>query len=196
MAIFQQILFIAVLGAVAWLAYKRISLIRSTILLGKPEDRSDNPGERLSMMLRIAFGQKKMFDRPLIGVLHFAVYIGFILINVEVLEIVLDGILGKHRVFAPFLGGFYPILIGFFEFLAVGVLLACVIFLLRRTVTKVERLQPVRHRELNGWPAFDDRHSDDECGGFGVARPWKSTLPANGRLPFQSIFETDFCRLE
>ena len=84
MAILQQILFIAVLGVVAWLAYRRINLIRSTILLGKPEDRSDRLGERLSMMLRIAFGQKKMFDRPLIGVLHFAVYIGFILINVDI----------------------------------------------------------------------------------------------------------------
>jgi len=157
MAIFQQILFIAVLGAVAWLAYKRIALIRSTILLGKPEDRTDNPSVRLSTMLRIAFGQKKMFDRPLIGVLHFAVYIGFILINVEVLEIVLDGVLGTHRLFAPLLGGFYPILIGFFELLAVGVLLACIIFLLRRTVTKVERLQPVRHHEMKGWSALDGK---------------------------------------
>jgi heterodisulfide reductase subunit C len=157
MAIFQQILFIAVLAAVAWLAYRRIGIIRSTIMLGKPEDRSDHPGERLSMMLRIALGQKKMFDRPLIGVLHFAVYIGFILINVEILEIVLDGVLGTHRLFAPLLGGFYPVLIGFFELLAVGVLLACIIFLLRRTVTKVERLQPVRHREMNGWPALDGK---------------------------------------
>ncbi|MCE7068860.1 (Fe-S)-binding protein [Dyadobacter sp. CY327] len=157
MAIFQQILFIAVLATVALLAYRRVTLIRSTILLGKPEDRSDSPGERLSTMLRIAFGQKKMFDRPLIGFLHFAVYIGFILINVEVLEIVLDGVLGQHRVFAPFLGGFYPVLIGFFEVLAVGVLVACVIFLLRRTAVKVERLQPVRHREMNGWPALDGK---------------------------------------
>ncbi|MCE7068403.1 (Fe-S)-binding protein [Dyadobacter sp. CY326] len=157
MAIAQQVIFIAVLGLVAWLAYRRIALIRSTILLGKPEDRSDNPGERLSTMLRIAFGQKKMFDKPLVGLLHFAVYIGFILINIEILEIVLDGILGKHRVFAPLIGSFYPVLIGFFELLAVGVLLACVIFLLRRSVVKVARLQPVRHREMNGWPALDGK---------------------------------------
>lgn len=157
MAIIQQILFIAVLGAVAWLAYKRVALIRSTILLGKPEDRTDRPAERFSTMLRIAFGQKKMFDKPLVGLLHFAVYIGFILINVEILEIVLDGILGQHRIFAPLLGGFYPILIGFFELLAVGVLLGCIIFLLRRSVVKVARLQPVRHREMNGWPALDGK---------------------------------------
>ncbi|MCF2503976.1 (Fe-S)-binding protein [Dyadobacter sp. CY107] len=157
MAIIQQILFIAVLGAVAWLAYKRVTLIRSTILLGKPEDRTDRPGERFATMLRIAFGQKKMFDRPLIGLLHFAVYIGFILINIEVLEIVLDGMLGEHRIFAPLLGGFYSVLIGFFELLAVGVLLACVIFLLRRSVVKVGRLQPARHREMNGWPELDGK---------------------------------------
>ncbi|MCF0038496.1 (Fe-S)-binding protein [Dyadobacter fanqingshengii] len=157
MAIIQQILFIAVLGAVAWLAYKRVTLIRSTILLGKPEDRTDRPAERFATMLRIAFGQKKMFDRPLIGLLHFAVYIGFILINIEVLEIVLDGMLGEHRIFAPLLGGFYSVLIGFFELLAIGVLLACVIFLLRRSVVKVGRLQPARHREMNGWPELDGK---------------------------------------
>lgn len=157
MAVIQQILFVIVLGAVSWLAYKRVALIRSTILLGKPEDRTDNPKARFSTMLRIAFGQKKMFDRPLIGILHFAVYIGFILINIEILEIVLDGVSGKHRLFASLLGDFYPVLIGFFELLAVGVLLACVIFLLRRSVTKVERLQPARHREMTGWPALDGK---------------------------------------
>ncbi|TDE13765.1 (Fe-S)-binding protein [Dyadobacter psychrotolerans] len=157
MEIVQQIIFAAVLGTVGWLVFKRIKIIRSTISLGKSEDRTDQPGKRFSTMMRIAFGQKKMFDRPLIGILHFAVYAGFLLINVEVLEIVLDGLLGKHRLFAPMLGSFYRFLIGFFEFLAVGVLLACIIFLIRRTILKTERLQPSRHREMNGWPALDGK---------------------------------------
>jgi heterodisulfide reductase subunit C len=157
MAIIQQIIFIAVLGITAWLVFKRVGIIKKTILLGKNEDRTDQPGKRLSTMLRIAFGQKKMFDRPLIGILHFAVYAGFVLINIEILEIVLDGILGTHRLFAPLLGSFYPFLIGFFELLAFGVMLACGIFLLRRSVVKVERLQPSRHREMNGWPQLDGK---------------------------------------
>lgn len=157
MAIIQQIIFLAILGIVGWLVFKRASLIRNTILLGRDEDRTDQPAVRFATMLRIAFGQKKMFDRPLIGVMHFVVYAGFLLINIEVLEIVLDGILGKHRLFAPFLGSFYIFLISFFEFLAVGVLVTCTIFLIRRTFLKVERFQPTRHREMNGWPQLDGK---------------------------------------
>lgn len=157
MAIIQQIIFVVILGIVGWLVFKRAGLIRKTIMLGRDEDRYDQPAQRLSIMLRVAFGQKKMFDRPLIGIMHFVVYAGFLLINIEVLEIVLDGILGKHRLFAPFLGTFYNFLIGFFEFLAVGVLVTCLIFLIRRTILKVERLQPSRHREMNGWPQLDGK---------------------------------------
>ncbi|SDF96648.1 4Fe-4S dicluster domain-containing protein [Dyadobacter soli] len=157
MAIVQQIIFIAALGVTAWLIFQRIGIIGKTIRLGKDEDRTDQPGRRLSIMMRVAFGQKKMFDRPLIGFLHFAVYAGFILINIEVLEIVLDGILGTHRIFAGPLGGFYRILIGFFELLALGVLVSCTIFLIRRSVLKVERFQPARHREMNGWPQLDGK---------------------------------------
>jgi len=157
MEIIQQIIFTAVLGTVGWLVFRRINIIKNTIRLGRAEDRSDQPGKRFSTMIRIAFGQKKMFDRPLIGILHFAVYAGFLLINVEVLEIVLDGLLGRHRLFAPLLGSSYRFLIGFFEFLAIAVLLACIIFLARRTLTKTERLQPSHHREMNGWPALDGK---------------------------------------
>ena len=157
MAIIQQIIFLIVLGIVGWLVFKRANLIRKTILLGRDEDRYDQPAQRLSIMLRVAFGQKKMFDRPLIGIMHFVVYAGFLLINIEVLEIVLDGILGKHRLFAPILGTFYNFLIGFFEFLAFGVLVTCSIFLIRRAILKVERLQPSRHREMNGWPELDGK---------------------------------------
>lgn len=151
----QQILFAVVLGITGWFIYQRIKIIRDTIQLGKAEDRSDRPCERLGTMLRVAFGQKKMFDRPLVGFMHFIIYAGFLLINIEVLEIILDGLSGQHRMFAPFLGSFYIYLLGFFELLAVGVLLVCVVFLLRRDVVKVERLQPARHRELKGWPKLD-----------------------------------------
>lgn len=157
MAFIQQVVFIIVLGVVGWLVLQRILVIRNTINLGRPEDRTDQPVRRFTTMLRIAFGQKKMFDRPMIGFLHFAVYAGFLLINIEVLEIVLDGMLGKHRLFAPFLGPFYSFLISFFELLAFGVLGACIIFLIRRTILKVERFQPSSHREMNGWPALDGK---------------------------------------
>ncbi len=157
MAIIQQIIFIAALGAAAWLIYRRAGIIGKTIRLGKDDDRTDQPGRRLSIMIRVAFGQKKMFDRPLIGFLHFAVYAGFILINIEILEIILDGILGTHRLFARALGSFYGVLIGFFELLALGVLVSCSIFLIRRSILKVERFQPARHREMNGWPQLDGK---------------------------------------
>lgn len=135
--------------------YRRIKLIRDTIRLGQPEDRTDRPSERLGTMLRVAFGQKKMFDRPLVGILHFILYAGFLLINIEVLEIILDGLSGQHRMFAPFFGTVYHYLIDFFEFLAVAVLVVCVIFLIRRNIVRVDRLQAERHRELIGFPSVD-----------------------------------------
>jgi len=155
MQIVQQLLFAVALGLTAWLMTKRINIIKKTIQLGKSENRTDRPAERLGTMLRIAFGQKKMFDRPVVGFMHFVIYAGFLLINIEVLEIILDGLLGTHRLFASFLGSFYLILIDFFEFLAVGVLTVCLIFLVRRNITKVERLQASRHREMSGWAQLD-----------------------------------------
>ncbi len=126
--------------------------IRRNILLGKDADYSDRPGERWKNVLLLAFGQKKMFRNPLVAVLHFFIYAGFIIINIEVLEIIIDGILGTHRIFSQFGGGFYTFLINAFEFLAITVLLGCVIFLLRRNVVKVKRLV---HPDLNGWPRSD-----------------------------------------
>ena len=155
MQVVQQILFLLALAAAGYFIGQRIKTIRNTILLGRDENRSDRPEERRAMMLRIAFGQQKMFDRPLIGLMHFVIYAGFLLINVEVLEIVLDGLLGTHRLFAPILGDTYPLLINFFETMAFGVLVVCVIFLIRRNITKVERLQATRHRELSGFPEID-----------------------------------------
>jgi heterodisulfide reductase subunit C len=152
MKFLPQVAFLIALGVTAYLVYRRVSRISANIKLGRSLDRTDNPSARWKTMLRIAFGQQKMFDKPLVGILHFLVYAGFVLINIEVLEIIIDGVTGMHRVFAGPLGGFYTVLISFFEFLAVGVLLACVIFLIRRNVLKIERFTKV---EMKGWPALD-----------------------------------------
>jgi len=90
-------------------------------------------------MLLVALGQQKMFKRLVPAFLHLLIYVGFLVINLEVLEFVLDGILGTHRLFAPYLGSVYTVAINAFEFLAVAVLLSCVAFLVRRNVMKVER---------------------------------------------------------
>ncbi|HEX7846542.1 MAG TPA: Fe-S oxidoreductase, partial [Chitinophagaceae bacterium] len=98
MQIAQQILFILISVAAIWFFTKKIREISRNINLGRPEDLSDNKDQRWRNLLLLAFGQKKMFRNPLVAVLHFFVYAGFIIINIEVLEIVLDGILGTHRV--------------------------------------------------------------------------------------------------
>jgi len=125
--------------------------IRRNILLGKDADYSDHAGERWRNVLLLAFGQKKMFRNPLVAVLHFFVYAGFVIINLEVLEIVIDGVFGTHRIFSG-AGVVYPYLINAFEFLAVTVLVGCIIFLLRRNVVKVKRLASP---DLDGWPRSD-----------------------------------------
>lgn len=155
MNILPQILFLIALGTAAYFIGRRVNLIRKTILLGKAENRYDNPSQRLKNMLLLAFGQKKMFAKPMVAILHLAVYVGFIIINLEVLEIVLDGLLGTHRIFLEPLGNVYSFLINFFEILALAVIVACVVFLIRRNITKVERLQESRHREMKGWPVKD-----------------------------------------
>jgi heterodisulfide reductase subunit C len=96
-----------------------------------------------------------MFQKPFVGLMHFLIYIGFILINAEILEIILDGILGTHRLFAPFLGTLYPLLLNFFELLAGGVFIACLVFFARRGIFKVRRLQSEKHSELKGFPIRD-----------------------------------------
>ncbi len=152
MQIVQQILFIAVSAFAILLFAKNIGIIRRNIFLGKEEDLSDNPSKRWKNMLLLAFGQKKMFRNPLVAVLHFIVYAGFVIINLEVLEIVLDGILGTHRLFLPYIGGLYSFLINSFELLALGVLVACVVFLIRRNVIKIKRFIS---KDLDGWPKSD-----------------------------------------
>jgi len=150
--IFQQLTFLFALVAMVVVVASRIRRISANIQIGKALDRSDKPEERRKNMLLIAFGQKKMFDRPLVGFLHLAVYAGFLIINVEVLEIVLDGIFGTHRLFAPLLGILYPLFISIFELLALGVLSACVIFLLRRNFIKLKRFWSA---EMTDFPRTD-----------------------------------------
>ena len=150
-----QLAFIALLGGMSYLIYQRFALIIQTIRLARPVDLTDQPSERFKRMALLAFGQKKMFTKPLVGFFHFLLYIGFVLINIEVLEIVLDGILGTHRLFAPFLGSFYTGLMNFFELLAGGVFVACLVFFLRRGVIRTARLQAANHKELTGFPVKD-----------------------------------------
>ncbi|MBL7712111.1 MAG: (Fe-S)-binding protein [Chitinophagaceae bacterium] len=152
MHILQQIFFLLILGAASFLFYKKIRAIRRNIFLGRPKTFEGDPAERWRNVVLLALGQKKMFKRITPAVLHFFVYAGFVIINIEMLEIILDGILGTHRLFAPFLGALYPVLISCFEILAATVLIACAIFLVRRNVLKLKRLV---QGELNGWPKTD-----------------------------------------
>jgi ferredoxin len=152
MQLVQQILFILLVAFAIFLFTKKSKEIAANINLGHDEDLNDNKKERWKNVLLLALGQKKMFRYPLVGIMHFVIYAGFVIINIEILEIVLDGIFGTHRMFAPLLGGFYTFVIDFFEVLALGVLLACVIFLIRRNILKIRRL---RMHELDGWPKTD-----------------------------------------
>ena len=152
MQILSQILFVAISAVAIWLFSKRAGQIRRNILLGKDENFSNEPGKRWKNVLLLAFGQKKMFRNPTVAIMHFVLYAGFIIINLEVLEIVLDGALGTHRLFAAPLGEFYSFLINSFEFLAVGVVLFCIVFLVRRNVLKIKRFLS---NDLNGWPRSD-----------------------------------------
>lgn len=152
MQIAQQILFILLSAAAITLFTIKIRQIIRNIRLGRAEDLNDQPVRRWKNVLLLAFGQKKMFRNPLVAVLHFFVYAGFIIINVEVLEIVLDGLLGTHRLFAAPLGSLYTFLINSFEILAVLVIIGCAIFLARRNISKLRRFIS---RDLDGWPRSD-----------------------------------------
>ncbi len=123
------------------------------INLGKDVNRSDKKSERLKNMMKIALGQSKMVKRPLSGFLHIIVYVGFVIINIEVLEIIIDGLLGTHRIFQGFLGNaFYGFLIGTFEILAALVFAAVIIFWTRRNVSNIKRFL---NKEMKGWPKND-----------------------------------------
>ena len=135
-----------------YLASRSAHKIIRNIKLGKELPIKGDALQRWKNVFLLAFGQQKMFRKPGVAILHLFVYVGFVIINIEIIEIILDGLTGHHRLFAPFLGSVYPFLINSFEILAALVLIACVFFLVRRTITPVKRLQSP---ELKGWPQND-----------------------------------------
>ncbi len=139
------------IGGTYWFT-KNALKFRSNILLGRAVNRSDNKKERLKTMLLVAFGQKKMFTRPLPALLHFCLYAAFVITQIELIEIIIDGISGNHRFFYYPLGGFYRFMLSFIEVLSVLSFVATLIFLSRRNLIKVPRLVK---SELNGWPKLD-----------------------------------------
>lgn len=156
--LFQILLFVGALVGAALLIAGRIRTIRDNIKLGRDwSPKEGDKQERMRNMLLMAVGQKKMFERPLVGLLHFVIYGGFILINIEVLEIVLDGLTGQHRILgqgmgAIGIGGLYPFIISFFELVALGVVFSCLVFLIRRNAFKLPRFHKP---EMKGWPELD-----------------------------------------
>ncbi|MGY5847282.1 4Fe-4S dicluster domain-containing protein [Salegentibacter sp. HM20] len=151
MQIITQILFfLALVAGIGFFARNVRRLIRN-IKLGRKIDRTDRPEERFSIMARIALGQSKMVKRPFAGLLHIIVYLGFIVINIEVLEIIIDGLFGTHRVLS-FMGPAYNVLIGTFEVLALLVLVGVILFWTRRNISNIYRFLS---RELKGWPKND-----------------------------------------
>jgi len=147
----SQVIFILILIVAIVSFWRAVRRIANNINLGRALDIKDNPSERWKTMFMVAIGQSKMVKRPLAGIMHILIYVGFIIINIEVLEILIDGVLGTHRIFS-FLGAFYTVLISAFEFLAVGVIIACVTFLLRRNVARLKRFWS---REMTSWPRSD-----------------------------------------
>lgn len=151
MQIISQILFLLALVAGIWFFIRNVKRLIRNIKLGKEIDRTDRSGERWAKMSRIALGQSEMVKRPIAGILHVIVYVGFIIINIEVLEIIIDGLFGTHRILS-FMGGFYNFLIGSFEILALLVLIGVIIFWTRRNISNIYRFLS---RELKGWPKND-----------------------------------------
>jgi heterodisulfide reductase subunit C len=148
----SSIVFILIfLGSTAFFAFKVRQIIQN-IKLGRSEDRSDNKGERFKTMVMVALGQSKMVSRPIAGVLHIFIYVAFVITQVELIEIMIDGITGEHRIFADALGGFYTFVISLIEVLSVLALIATFSFLARRNLIKIPRFVK---SEMTGWPKLD-----------------------------------------
>ncbi|MEO0468159.1 MAG: (Fe-S)-binding protein [Bacteroidota bacterium] len=148
----SQIAFLLVAAVAFGFFGFQIRKIIQNIRLGRPLDRSDRKGERIKKMLLVAFGQQKMFKRWLPAVFHFFIYAAFLLTQIELIEILSDGLSGSHRLFRPMLGGFYTFLISFIEVLSVLAFVATAIFLARRNLLKVPRFHM---DEMTGWPKLD-----------------------------------------
>ena len=152
MTYIPNIIFITLFCSAIYFFSRNVKKMYRNINLGISVDRSDNKKQRWIQMLRIAFGQSKMIDKPIVGILHIVVYVGFLVINIELLEILFDGFFGTHRAFAPFLGSFYNFLIGFFEVFAFLVIISVVLFWTRRNIMKIKRFL---NDEMKGWPKSD-----------------------------------------
>lgn len=149
----QSIIFLLLAFAGIGLFVRNILKIKRNILLGKAENRSDNPSKRWKLVLRIAVGQGKMIARPVAGILHIVVYIGFVIINIELIEIFVDGIWGTHRYFGKNLPSpLYNLTTGTVDILSFSVLIAVTLFFIRRNILKVPRLNS---KDLLGWPHMD-----------------------------------------
>jgi len=146
----SSIIFLIVLAITVFLFYRSVSIIIQNIKLGKPLDIKDQKEKRWKTMFLVAIGQRKMVKRPVAGVLHLMVYVGFIIVNVEMLEIMLDGIAGSHRIFA-FLP-YYNVLVSIFEIFALAVIIACLVFLFRRNGLRLSRFHKA---EMTAWPKLD-----------------------------------------
>ncbi len=147
-----NIIFTILLIFSIWFFRRNVLFLKRNILLGRDIDRSDQKKKRWLKMLRVSLGQSKMVKRPVAGFLHIIVYAGFIIMNIELLEIITDGIFGTHRVFAPYLGGFYNFVISFFEIFAALIIISVLVFWVRRNIIKLKRfIKP----EMSGWPKKD-----------------------------------------
>jgi len=148
----QQIIFIVLTGIVSFFAYKKFRQIYQNILLGKSSDMFGDTAQRWQNVIFVAFGQKKMFKNWIPAIFHLFIYVAFLFTQVELIEIIIDGVFGVHRFFAPFLGGLYTLIISSIEVLSLLALVATFVFLYRRNLLKVPRLVK---SELNGWPKLD-----------------------------------------
>lgn len=148
----QSLIFAAVVALAAWFAFKGFNRVRKNILLGKPEKINGNSAARWRNVVLVALGQQKMFKKPLPAVLHLFIYIAFVITQIELFEILVDGLFGTHRFFAPALAGFYTFVISFIEVLSVLALVATLAFLSRRNLLSIPRFQKP---ELKGWPFRD-----------------------------------------
>ncbi len=147
-----NIIFAIVFLTLTWNFLKNLKGVFYNISLGKKVNRIDNKYIRFKKMILLAFGQSKMFNKPLSAFLHLIVYLGFVIINIELIEIIIDGFFGTHRVFAPYMGSFYNFLIASFEILALLVLISVFIFWTRRNLHKIKRFMS---NDLKGWPNTD-----------------------------------------
>ena len=152
MEFISNIIFLLLTVIAFYIFAKKILRIKRNIHLGRSIELNDQPLARWKNVFMLALGQKKMFRNIPVALLHLILYVGFIIINIELLEIIIDGIAGTHRFFAPFLGGLYPFLINSFEILAFLVFIACIFFLSRRNILRVKRLIS---NDLTGWPKTD-----------------------------------------